>query len=188
MYNKLTNYLAIAAIGLCLTGCGQSDDMNRKDGQSNTAFTHIKQAKAVLSPTKGNKVKGVVTLSEVEDGVKIVADFEGLTPGEHGFHVHEFGDCSAPDGSSAGAHYNPGNKRHGSPEDEDRHAGDLGNIVADAQGRAHYERVDEVIKLNGKDTVVGRSLIVHEKIDDFKTQPTGNSGGRLACGVIVKQE
>ena len=116
--------------------------------------------------------------------MKVIADVTGLTPGKHGFHVHEFGDCSSPDGNSAGAHFNPTHKQHGAPDAADRHAGDLGNIEADAAGKAHLECTDKTMKLLGPDSIVGRAVIVHEKEDDLKTQPTGNAGGRVACGVI----
>ena len=129
-------------------------------------------------------MSGTVTFTKGTDGIQVVADVTGLTPGKHGFHVHEFGDCSSPDGNSAGAHFNPTHKQHGAPNAADRHAGDLGNIEADASGKAHLDWKDKVMKLSGPDSVVGRSVILHEKEDDLKTQPTGNAGGRLACGVI----
>jgi Cu-Zn family superoxide dismutase len=142
------------------------------------------KAIAVLHPTAGNNVTGLVTFSKSGDEIKVVADVTGLTPGKHGFHVHEFGDCSSSDGNSAGGHFNPTHKQHGAPDASDRHAGDLGNIEADASGKAHLEWSDKVMKLSGADSIVGHSVIVHEKVDDLKTQPTGNAGGRLACGVI----
>ena len=142
------------------------------------------KAIAVLNPTAGNNVTGLVIFTKSGDGVKVVADVTGLTPGKHGFHIHEFGDCSSSDGSSAGGHFDPTHKHHGAPDASDRHAGDLGNIEADASGKAHLEWSDKVMKLSGADSIVGRAVIVHEKLDDLKTQPTGNAGGRLACGVI----
>jgi superoxide dismutase, Cu-Zn family len=141
------------------------------------------KAIAVLHPTAGNKVSGSATFTQSGDSVKVVADITGLTPGKHGFHVHEFGDCSSSDGKSAGDHFNPAHKQHGAPAVSDRHAGDLGNIEADASGKAHLEWSDKVMKLSGSDSIVGHAVIVHEKADDF-SQPTGNAGGRLACGVI----
>ena len=144
----------------------------------------VSRAVAVLSPTKGNNVWGTVTFLKVQTGVKIVADVSGLTPGQHGFHIHEFGDCSAPDASSAGDHFNPSHTLHGSPDTQFRHAGDFGNLVADASGKAHYERVDTLILLEGLNSIVGHAVIIHEKADDLKSQPTGNAGGRVACGVI----
>jgi superoxide dismutase, Cu-Zn family len=142
------------------------------------------KAIAVLHPTAGNTVTGSVTFTKSGDEIKVVADVTGLTPGKHGFHIHEFGDCSSSDGNSAGGHFNPTHKAHGAPDASDRHAGDLGNIEADASGKAHLEWSDKVMKLSGADSIIGHAVIVHEKADDLKTQPTGNAGGRLACGVI----
>jgi len=144
----------------------------------------IQKAVCVLHPTKGNETGGIITFIQTEDGVKIVADVEGLTPGKHGFHIHQYGDCSAPDGTSTGGHFNPTNEKHGSPDAEERHVGDLGNLVADDNGRAHYERLDKVISLNGPNSIIGRGIIVHAGEDDFVTQPTGNAGARVADGVI----
>lgn len=142
------------------------------------------KAIAVLHPTAGNQVTGTVTFTSSGDGVRVVADISGLKPGKHGFHVHEFGDCSAPDATSAGSHFNPTKHQHGAPDASDRHAGDLGNIDADASGKAHLEWTDKSMKLSGDESILGRAVIVHEKGDDLKTQPTGDAGGRLACGVI----
>jgi superoxide dismutase, Cu-Zn family len=143
------------------------------------------KAIAVLHPTAGNKVSGTVTFTEVADGVQVHADIAGLTPGNHGFHVHEFGDCSAADASSAGAHFNPTNNPHAGPDTADRHVGDMGNVEADASGKATLEYVDHQISLTTDErSVIGRSVVVHVKADDLKTQPAGDSGARIACGVI----
>ena len=143
------------------------------------------KAIAVLHPTGSNKVSGTVTFTEVADGVQVHADITGLTPGKHGFHVHEFGDCSAADGSSAGAHFNPTNKPHAGPDVLERHTGDMGNVEADASGKATLEYVDHQISLtNDQQSAIGRSVVVHAKADDLKTQPSGDSGARIACGVI----
>ena len=114
----------------------------------------------------------------------VVADISGLTPGKHGFHIHEYGDCSSDDGTSAGGHFNPNGMPHSMPTSEQRHVGDLGNIEADKDGKAHLDYFDTVISFSGKNSIVGRGLIVHEKEDDLKTQPTGAAGARVACGVI----
>jgi superoxide dismutase, Cu-Zn family len=143
------------------------------------------KATCALSPTKGNNVSGTVTFTKVKEGIKVVADVQGLTKGKHGFHIHDKGDCSAPDGSSAGGHFNPQGMKHNGPPDMERHAGDLGNLEANAAGKAHYEYVDLMISFEGTNSIIGKSIIVHEKADDFVTQPTGNSGGRMACGVIA---
>jgi Cu-Zn family superoxide dismutase len=143
------------------------------------------KAIAVLHSTAGSKVAGTVTFTKEADGVRVKANVTGLTPGKHGFHVHEFGDCSAADGSSAGGHFNPTNQPHAGPEATARHAGDMGNIEADDSGAAKLDYVDHHISLtNSEQSVIGHAVIVHEKADDLKSQPTGDAGGRVACGVI----
>lgn len=142
------------------------------------------KAIAVLHPTTGSNVAGTITFTKSGDAIKVLADITGLTPGKHGFHIHEFGDCSSADAKSAGGHFNPTNHQHGAPEATDRHAGDLGNIEADASGKAHLDVTDKTLKLSGTDCIIGHAVIVHEKADDLKTQPTGDAGGRVACGVI----
>ncbi len=143
------------------------------------------KAIAVLHPTAGNKVNGIVTFTEVADGVQVRAEITGLTPGNHGFHVHEFGDCSATDASSAGAHFNPTHQPHAGPDAPERHVGDMGNVQANASGKATLEYVDHQISLtNDERSVIGRSVVVHAKADDLKSQPAGDSGARIACGVI----
>ncbi|HVZ79853.1 MAG TPA: superoxide dismutase family protein [bacterium] len=137
-----------------------------------------------LAPTQGNKVMGTVKFIQHKGYVTVKAHVTGLTPGKHGFHIHESGDCSAPDASSAKGHFNPGKHDHGAPGAADRHAGDLGNLNANAKGVANYTRNDKVIQLTGPDSIIGRGMIVHEKVDDYKTQPTGNAGARVACGEI----
>ena len=142
------------------------------------------KAVANLQPSSGSEVKGVVTFTKTGDDVKVVADIEGLKPGKHGFHLHEKGDCSAPDASSAGAHFNPTRSHHGGPDTAERHAGDFGNVEADASGKVHVELKDKQLKLTGPYSIIGKSVVVHEKEDDLKTDPSGNSGARVACGAI----
>jgi len=144
----------------------------------------VAEAQAAMEPTEGNTVRGMVTFAQAETGVRVVADLTGLKPGEHGIHIHEHGDCSAPDGSSAGGHFNPTGMSHGGPEAAQHHVGDLGNITADASGTAKMDRVFSFLDLNGANTIVGRGLIVHSDRDDLTSQPTGNAGKRVACGVI----
>jgi Cu-Zn family superoxide dismutase len=140
---------------------------------------------AVLHPTAGNKVSGTVMFTPVSDGVQVHAEITGLTPGKHGFHIHEFGDCSAADASSAGGHFNPTHKPHAGPEAAERHEGDMGNVEADASGNAKLDYVDHQISLsNDGKSVIGRSVVVHAKADDLKSQPSGDAGARIACGVI----
>ncbi len=144
----------------------------------------VTKAVAVVNPTEGSKVHGVVTFTQAGANVKVEARIEGLTPGKHGFHIHEWGDCSSKDGAAAGGHFNPAGAQHGAPDAAQRHAGDMGNIEADQSGVARLEYNDPMIKLNGHGSIIGRGLIVHANPDDLKSQPTGNAGGRLACGVI----
>jgi superoxide dismutase, Cu-Zn family len=144
----------------------------------------VVKAVCVLIPTQGNNVDGIITFTKTSDGILVKGDIHGLTPGKHGFHIHECGDCSAVDGSSAGGHFNPTNMPHGAPMDMKRHEGDMGNIEADNSGNAHVEYTDKMMNLSGPDSIIGRGIIVHKGTDDLKTQPTGNSGARVACGVI----
>lgn len=142
------------------------------------------KAVASLSPTRGSRAQGVITFTSVDGATKIVADVDYLEPGPHALVIHEYGDCSAPDGASIGGHFNPTSKRHGGPDSLERHVGDLGNIFANEKGHAHYERMDNVIKLTGPHSIIGRAIAIHANKDDCTTQPTGNAGGCVACGVI----
>ena len=144
--------------------------------------TGVSGAEAVLKPTQGSSVAGTVVFRQEGNAVVVMTQASGLTPGEHGFHVHEKGDCSAPDATSAGGHFNPSGKPHGNPGQAERHAGDMPQLIADAKGNAR-----QMDRLNGVSIgdFVGKSVIVHAGPDDYKTQPTGNSGARVACGVIA---
>ena len=144
------------------------------------------QATAALQSTKGNKAFGEATFEQEGDKVHMVVNVQGLKPGqEHGFHIHEAGDCSSGDGMSAKGHFNPGGKPHGNPAASEHHAGDLPALKADKSGRARLDVTLGGISLApGPNSIVGRGLIIHADPDDYKTQPTGNSGARLACGVI----
>jgi superoxide dismutase, Cu-Zn family len=144
------------------------------------------RATAQLQPTKGNKTFGEATFEQVGDKVRVIVFVQGLKPdSEHGFHIHEAGDCSSGDGMSAKGHFNPHGKPHASPTTAERHAGDLPMLKAAKDGRAKIDVTLDVITLRpGAASIVGRGLIIHADPDDFKTQPTGNSGARIACGVI----
>jgi superoxide dismutase, Cu-Zn family len=148
------------------------------------ASAQVTKAIAVVHPLGESKVSGKVVFTQTRSGVEINAEIEGLAPGKHGFHVHEFGDCSMADGTCAGAHFNPTGAPHAGPDDEKRHVGDLGNIEVARQGKATYKRVDKLIALNGPNSIIGRSVIIHADPDDLKTQPSGNAGARVGCGVI----
>ena len=144
-------------------------------------------ASAGLAPTAGNTASGSVSFAQKGEKVTVNAKLSGLAPGGHGFHIHEKGDCSAPDAMSAGGHFNPTGKPHGSPDAPDHHAGDMPMLQADASGNATLTAdLIEITIGSGAGDIVGKSVIVHKDADDYKTQPTGNSGARVACGVIKK--
>ena len=166
----------ICAIALAATGCSVIKPKH-------------KPIQAVLAPTAGNNVAGTLTLTAVPGGVRLQGHVTGLAPGStHGFHIHERGDCSAPDASSAGPHFNPTGSAHGDPAGMIHHAGDIANQVADAQGALDVDVVVHGVSLDtgAADDVLGRAVIVHRDSDDYLTQPSGNSGPRLACGAIIK--
>jgi Cu-Zn family superoxide dismutase len=145
----------------------------------------VPTARASLRPTMGNMASGVVEFTETpEGGLAISVELAELAEGNHGLHIHETGDCSAPDASSAGEHFNPGDRAHGSPNDEIHHAGDLGNVSADARGIVVANLETSELALEGDYGVVNRAIIVHTGEDDFQSQPSGNSGDPVACGVI----
>jgi Cu-Zn family superoxide dismutase len=143
--------------------------------------------RATLESRSGSTVHGTATFTELSTGVvRVVVEIEGAPTGTHGLHIHEKGDCSAPDATSAGGHFNPGTMPHAGPHDAQRHAGDLGNIEIQGNGKGKLEITTDLLTVKaGPNSVVGRSVIFHEKADDLKTQPTGNAGGRLACGVVT---
>ena len=143
-------------------------------------------ATAQLQPTKGNKTFGEATFEQVGDKVKVVVFVQGLKPGQqHGLHIHEVGDCSSGDGMSTKGHFNPHGKPHGHHGGAERHAGDLPSLTANKEGRANVQVEMDIISLTpGPANIIGRGLIVHADPDDYKTQPTGNAGARIACGVI----
>ena len=144
------------------------------------------RATAQLQPTKGNKTFGEATFEQVDGKVRVVVFVQGLKPGqEHGLHIHEAGDCSSGDGMSAKGHFNPFGKPHGHHGGANRHAGDLPSLKANKEGRANVQvNLDIITVAPGPASIVGRGLIVHADPDDYKTQPTGNAGARIACGVI----
>jgi superoxide dismutase, Cu-Zn family len=152
-----------------------------------TATASAQTATATIAPTAGNAAKGTVTFTQQVDKVTVTAQVSGLSPGGHGFHVHEKGDCSAPDATSAGGHFNPTGKPHGAPDAGEHHAGDLPMLQADANGNATLTAdVSGLAIGGGAGDIVGKSVAVHKDVDDYKTQPAGNSGARIGCGVIQK--
>lgn len=166
--------ILIAAAAMALAACASTDEQKAPS------------ASVRLEPKSGSQVRGTLTLTQVgPDRVRISGTVTGHSPGPKGFHIHEKGDCSAPDALSAGGHFNPAARKHGGLTGE-RHAGDVGNITFDAYGSATVDVVAEGVSLTkgAANSIVGRAIVVHAAADDLKTDPTGNSGGRVACGVI----
>src|SRR5690606_16006000 len=196
---KNTKPLLLAAICLSMAACSRND-APRDPGDGPGAPVDTSQltptgaaepaaALVRLESRSGSAAVGELELRAVEGGVTINGEIGGLTAGsEHGIHVHENGDCSAADASSAGGHFNPHDAPHGAPTVglEQRHLGDMPNIVADENGFTHINTaiVGATLRDGGPTDLIGRAVVVHEKRDDYVTQPSGDSGGRIACGVI----
>lgn len=145
-------------------------------------------AVAEISPTVHGEATGTVTFIQREDAeeVEVSIELAGLKPGRHGFHIHENGDCSAEDASSAGGHFSPDDEPHGDPDEEHHHAGDAGNIEADEDGRVSSELKLDDIAFSGENSIINRAVVIHEGADDLESQPAGDSGDRVGCGVIRK--
>lgn len=171
----MEKFILVLLVGGLLTGCA-----------GGIVSGGVERAEVVLMPTEGSKAMGFVSFARTGDKLRVVAEVNGLAPGLHGFHIHEIGDCGAPDASSAGGHFNPAGGHHGSPDQADHHAGDMPQLVADAGGVARLTAYIDGVSLqrNAEVGIRGRSVVVHAQADDFRSQPAGNSGGRLACGVI----
>ena len=142
-------------------------------------------ASATLSPTSGSTASGTVKLQQLGDGsVRVTVDLTGVPPGVHGFHIHDKGDCG-DNGNAAGGHFNPATTAHGAPSADPHHAGDFGNVTADADGRVHTEFTTRSVTVEaGPNSAVGHAVILHANPDDLVTQPTGNAGARIACGIV----
>ena len=166
----------------------QPDAASTTPAEKTTAAAPAAEAVAQIAPTQGNTVTGSLALAQSPEGVHITGSIQGLKPdAEFGFHVHEKGDCTAPDGSSAGGHFNPTQAQHGNPSGAAHHVGDMSNIKSDAQGIAQVDVTAAGTSLHGDPNtdVLGKAIVVHEGPDDYTTQPSGNSGKRVACGVIA---
>lgn len=189
--------LALAGAGF-LSACGGGPRKNTLAGNRTTTGTAApaaapvpaESAVAQLNPTEGSRVDGTVTFLAVEGGVRVLADVQGLTEGDHGFAIDRYGDCSADDGSSAGGPFDPDHSPHGAPASppSERQVGDLGNLHAGPDGKAHYDRIDRELAFSGPHSILGRGVVVHEGADDLHSQPSGNDGPRVACGVIGRME
>lgn len=173
---------ALASAVALLAACASQPAAERATTSS------IAMASVALAPASGSMVSGKLMLMPMGDGVHVTGEIGGLAPNSsHGFHIHEQGDCSAADASSAGGHFNPGGEPHGRAGARHHHLGDNDNLVADANGVAHVDAHFAGIVLGGggADDVVGKAVIVHANADDYSSQPAGNAGARVACGVIA---
>lgn len=192
---NIKSYTWAVLAGLAIASCGKKEGLDATTTTDTLKATPTEETTAAtvwnvnLESRSGSNVTGTATFTEKDGQVNLHVMVKGLTPGKHGIHIHESADCSAEDGSSAGGHWNPTHTEHGEWGSEKFHRGDIGNLVADANGEAHLEMSTDLWCLTCEDptkNVEGKSLIIHEKADDLTTQPTGDAGGRQACGGIIK--
>lgn len=189
---------ALLAAGIALAGC-KDEQPEPAEVDPATAATPAEEVTPVPTLTSNvagaelsgpGGAKGIVTFTEEPGGVHVVARIEGAKAGTHGFHVHAGGSCDAPDFKSAGDHFNPGNTQHGGPTAPQHHAGDFGNVDVGADGTGNLDMVTSELSLGsgGANDVLGKAMILHEGTDDLTTQPSGNSGARIACGVVQRAQ
>ena len=183
--------MTIGGIAVLVAGCAPKQQAAAPEPEATPEVEVVEEAEplmavAALQPAADVDVSGTVTFTETADGVEVVADIARVSPGPHGLHLHELGDCSAADFTSAGGHFNPTDAPHGAPTDEVRHAGDFGNIEIGEDGTGQLKLFTDMLTVSDSpDSVVGRAVILHEKADDLVSQPTGAAGGRIACGVVM---
>ena len=180
--------LVAASLAFAIAGCASTAPGNNGANASSTGGVSTAERAAVnLASASGSLVSGKLTLVPMGGGVHITGEIGGFSPGSsHGFHIHEKGDCSAPDASSAGGHFNPSAQPHGRAMQGAHHAGDSDNLVANARGVAKVDAHIAGVSLGGgsANDIAGRALVVHAAADDYTSQPAGNAGARVACGVI----
>ena len=186
----------IVTLMLYISSCGGNRGNNNDGNLMNTdtiSGTDTEKtgvmAFAQLSPASGSNATGSVTFEETNDGVRITVQATGISPGKHALHLHENGDCSAPDATSAGGHWNPTNMPHGKRGSGQFHKGDIDNVEAKADSSVNYEEEIEGWTIGGPDStnILNKAVILHQGADDFKSQPSGDAGSRIACGVIKEQ-
>jgi Cu-Zn family superoxide dismutase len=189
--NTLTKILVPAFTVAVLIGCSRSksDAKHMDASDKKVAVAHMMPAKAAATQPSWGKPTGDILFTQTGEKVHVTGTITGLPPGKHGIHIHEKGDLSAPDLMSTGGHYNPDKHIHGGPTTSPVHAGDFGNITADTSGKGNIDLTVDDISVGGdKNDVLGKAVIIHAKEDDLKSQPTGNSGARIAGGVIEMQK
>lgn len=187
---SLAVWLAAAGLATSTLACGGSQSGHDGTGSSGGSGGEGKAATATLAPKSGSTVSGVATFTVDASTAKVTVkvDVSGATPGLHAVHIHEHADCSSMDAESAGGHWNPTNKAHGKWGVDPFHLGDIGNIDIGADGRGSLSLTTDLwtVGTGAMNDVVGHSIMVHEKADDFTSQPSGDAGSRLGCGPIKK--
>ncbi len=168
----------------------ETDDsvLNESGPAPTSKHGSLQLASAEIRPASGSEVNGSVNFKPGSDSelMQVVVKLSGLkSDSEHGIHIHEFGDCSAADGASAGGHFNPYNVSHGAPDADTHHVGDMGNVMADAQGEVDTTLSFDFLTFSGPANILEKAVIVHSKDDDLKSDPAGNAGDRVGCGVIA---
>ncbi len=182
------NRFASGSIGIILGtllvfGCAQQEDKQKK--KKVDKGPKVTEAVATIHAVEGEDISGAVTFTKTDDGTEVQAELENLSSGKHGFHIHQHGNCSDRESfASAGGHYNPTDQSHGAPTADQRHVGDMGNIPVGSDGLGELTYTDNIIKLNGKHSVVGHAVVLHAGEDDFESQPSGDAGSRIGCGII----
>jgi Cu-Zn family superoxide dismutase len=187
----MKNYLIIALIGVTLVGCKETVKEEENKEEPVEVVEKTATATAQIAAKSNSTVSGTVAFTENDGKVYMKADFTGLTPGEHAIHIHENGDCSAEDGTSAGGHWNPTKEEHGEWEHKMFHKGDIGNLTADENGIASITKETDLWCISCEDetkNIIGKSIVVHKDADDMKSQPSGNAGDRIGCGEIVLEQ
>ena len=188
--------ILVLSIAVFAGACGSKEEAAAPEATTETApepalevtetVESAPTAVAVLQPREDSEVSGSVTFTETAEGVRVVADIARISPGMHGLHLHELGDCSSDDFTSTRGHFNPTDAPHGAPTDDMRHAGDFGNIEIGEDGAGRLELTTTMLTVSdGPNTVLGRAVILHEGEDDLVSQPTGAAGGRIGCGVVT---
>ncbi len=183
---KTSRYLIGMGVAVALLA-GANCAAGEKDKGKAPAKAPEKTAVAVLESRSDSHVTGKATFREANGKVTLNLEIDGAEPGTHAVHLHEKGDCSAPDGASAGGHWNPTHENHGKWGTAPFHRADIGNVEVGADGKGSLTMTTDLWSIGGtpETDVVGKAIIVHAKADDFTTQPTGNAGGRVACGVVA---
>lgn len=186
----LVAVFALTMITSCKNDKKQTETVDLNEEAQEAPVNDVIKLKVALEPKSDSQVKGNAVFTEEDGVVTMVTVLSGLTEGEHAIHLHEKADCSAADGTSAGGHWNPTNQPHGKwGSSEGYHKGDIGNLQADANGNATISMSTDEWCIGCGDInkdIVGKSIIIHDGVDDFITQPTGDAGGRVSCGGIIQ--